>query len=222
MSGAAPVLVACPTFAGKAYALDAYLAAYEALEYEPRHLFMVDTTRGSDTFHRQLVDRGLDAMHVDPFPRWPLTLHLAWAWILKRAMDLGAPWVLSLEADIIAPPSTLAELVQNAVANDLELVLHPYPNRASVSAGGEQAELGCTLMTTSLLFSGLKAALNAPEGHFLLSMLDLSGDRWSRLTSPLVELVHLDGGGEDQWQFGGPDVRLRAASARTMGPLHPV
>jgi hypothetical protein len=40
-------LVACPTYAGKEYALEPWLAAFRALTYEAKHAYQVDNTRVS-------------------------------------------------------------------------------------------------------------------------------------------------------------------------------
>ena len=60
------VLVACPTYAGKEYALDAWVEGYRALDYEPKFAYQVDNTAISEAYFERIKETGIEATHVVP------------------------------------------------------------------------------------------------------------------------------------------------------------
>lgn len=157
------VLVACPTYAGKEYALDAWVASVRALEYpEPVHAYQVDNTRGSLAYFERVKRTGIEVSHLDPWPDWDRTFKRCWEEILHRAQDLDCYWVLSLEADNTLAPAGLRIMVDLALAGAAHLVTHSYPmHRSAAEASGTDPELfyynelGCALMSRSLLARAL-------------------------------------------------------------------
>lgn len=151
-------LVACPTFAGKEYALDAWLAACQAQTYEEKHLYQVDNTRVSMAYFELLRSKGVDCSHLTPWPDWDRTFFRCWQMILERARALGCYWIFSVEADNTPAPEALQTMVDIALYGKVHLVTHSYPmHKVAAEAAGlpEHSfyynELGCMLMSRSLL-----------------------------------------------------------------------
>ena len=152
------VLVSCPTFAGKEYCLDEWISMFHALDYDAKFAYQVDNTRISTAYFELLKSKGIDCSHLTPWPDWDRSFKRCWDLILKRAQDLDAYWVYSVEADNIPAPESLQVMVDMALYGNCHLVTHSYPMHASAArASGmpEDAwyynELGCMLMTRSLL-----------------------------------------------------------------------
>lgn len=170
MTGTGRVLVACPTYAGKEYALDAWAAGFRAMRDahpEPVYAYQVDNTnRALDPDLRylaRLTAAGIDASHLDPWNDWDRTFRRCWEAILDRARDLDCYWVLSMEADNVVAPEGLGIMVGIALAGACHLVTHSYPmHRSAAEASGADPEqfyyneLGCALMTRSLLARALE------------------------------------------------------------------
>jgi hypothetical protein len=152
------VLVGCPTFAGKEYSLDPWLAMFHALTYEAKHAYQVDNTRVSMGYFELLKTKGIDCTHLTPWPDWDRTFRRCWELILERAKALDCYWVYSVEADNIPAPESLTIMVSLALYGKCHLVTHAYPmHKSAAEASGipEDSwyyhELGCMLMTRSLL-----------------------------------------------------------------------
>jgi hypothetical protein len=194
------VLVACPTYAGKEYALEAWKAAYDALDYQPRYAYQVDNTRVSQAYYDRLVAAGIDATHLQPWPDWDRTFRRCWELILERATALDCYWVLSVEADNTPAPESLRLMVSLALQAKVHLVTHAYPMHASAArASGVPEdsfyyqELGCMLMSRQLLARALD---EYDEYGQMVIALEATNDRYMggrlKLTQ-LFEVGHLDG-----------------------------
>ncbi len=152
------VLMACPTYAGKEYALEPWLAGYRALTYQPVVAYQVDNTRVSHGYFERLKATGIDVTHLQPWPDWDRTFFKCWQLILKRAQELDCYWIYSVEADNVPAPESLEVMVNLALYGNLHLVTHAYPMHATAARASGipedswfYSELGCMLMTRSLL-----------------------------------------------------------------------
>lgn len=151
-------LVACPTYAGKQYALEPWLAAFNALTYPDKRAYQVDNTRVSQAYFNLLKSRGIDCSHLTPWPDWDRTFRRCWELILERAIELDCYWIYSVEADNIPAPESLEKMVNLALYGRVQLVTHAYPmHKVAAEAAGipENSfyyhELGCMLLTRRLL-----------------------------------------------------------------------
>jgi hypothetical protein len=151
-------LVACPTYAGKEYALEPWIKAYRALTYQAKFAYQVDNTRVSTAYFERLKAQGIDCSHLTPWPDWDRTFRRCWELILERARQLDCYWIYSVEADNVPAPESLEKMVNLALYGRVHLVTHAYPmHKAAAEAAGlpENAyyyhELGCMLLTRSLL-----------------------------------------------------------------------
>lgn len=194
------VLVACPTYAGKEYALTAWVEAYQALTYEPRFAYQVDNTRVSFAYHERLKAAGISTTHLTPWPDWDRTFKKCWELILARARELDCYWVFSVEADNTPAPESLQIMVDMALAGNCHLVTHSYPMHASsarASGVPEDSfyynELGCMLMSTSLL---QRAIDEYDEYGQMVIAIEATNDRYMggriKLTQRFT-VGHLDG-----------------------------
>lgn len=194
------VLVACPTYAGKEYALDAWVAGFRAMTYEPRAAYQVDNTRGTHAYFDRVVETGIDASHVEPWPDWDRTFKRCWDLILQRAQALDCYWILSMEADNIVAPEGLGLMVDMALDGACHLVTHSYPmHKSAAEASGVDPEtfyydeLGCMLMTRSLLARTLE---EYDEYGQMVIAIEATNQRYMggriKLTRRF-EVQHLDG-----------------------------
>ncbi len=194
------VLVACPTYAGKQYALDPWIAMFKALTYEPKHAYQVDNTRVSQKYFEVLKSKGIDCTHLTPWPDWDRTFYKCWQLMLKRAQDLNCYWVYSVEADNIPAPESLTIMVNLALYGNLHLVTHAYPMHATAARASGipedswyYSELGCMVMTRSLLerairdfeeYGNIAAAIFGTEQRYMGGYAKLMNR---------FEVKHLDG-----------------------------
>lgn len=198
--GRGRALVACPTYAGKQYALDRWLAGFHALTYEQKHAYMVDNTRVSPAYFELLRSKGIDCTHLTPWPDWDRTFLRCWELILERAKAIDAYWIFSVEADNIPAPESLDVMVNVALYGNCHLVTHAYPMHATAArASGipEDSwyyhELGCMLMSRSLLekalydfeeYGNMAAAIFGTESRYLGGYVKLTAK---------FKVEHLDG-----------------------------
>ena len=192
-------LLACPTFAGKEYALDRWIAGARAQTY-PCDLYTVDNTRVSLAYFDLLKSKGVDCSHLTPWPDWDRTFFKCWQMILERAKALDCYWVFSVEADNVPAPEALEKMVSLALYGNVHLVTHAYPmHAAAAQAAGipENSfyyhELGCMLMTRSLLE---RVVDEFEEYGQIVSAIFNTNDRYHggymKLTN-LFRVEHLDG-----------------------------
>jgi hypothetical protein len=194
------VLVGCPTYAGKEYSLDPWLTMFKSLTYSPKFAYQVDNTRVSTGYFDLLRSKGIDCTHLTPWPDWDRTFKKCWDLILRRAQELDCYWVYSVEADNIPAPESLEVMVNLALMGNCHLVTHAYPMHASAAqASGipENSwyyhELGCMLMTRSLLERALKEFEEYGNiAHSIFSTCDRYMGGYIKLTSRF-KVDHLDG-----------------------------
>jgi hypothetical protein len=195
-------LVAAPTYAGKQYALDEWIAGFNALTYEPKFAFMVDNTAVSHAYLKTIQSKGIKAIHLQPWIDKPFeyTFHRCWELICEEAKAQGAFWVYSVEADNVPAPESLEKMVSIARYGNVHLVTHDYPlHQTAAAASGMKGdeyyytEFGCMLMTTQLLERALE---NFAEFKSVALAIFNSNIRYrgghARLTHTF-DVQHLDG-----------------------------
>jgi len=181
------VLVACPTYEGKAYALNSWANAYHNLDYCHKSAFLVDNTAGSLDYMRHIRFLGLDCAHIEPMTHWWDTFDLCWTKIIEYAHEIGADFILSLEQDIIAPSPTI-EVMLLASGAKKAVVTQRYRPRGHDNCWYET--LGCTLMPTDLLYDA-RFALYTRFEIALFVLLRLRCYPLVRLRDH-IDLVHLE------------------------------
>jgi len=185
------VLVACPTYAGKEYALDPWIAAFRALDYEePRFAYQVDNTAVTRNYFELIRSKGIDCTHLQPWKDWDRTFLRCWQLILERAKALDCYWVFSVEADNTPAPESLRIMVEAALHARIHLVTHAYPmHESAAKASGLTGkefyyhELGCMLMSRRLLeraiedfeeYGQLVAAIFGTENRYMGGYLKMT------------------------------------------------
>lgn len=126
------ILVGCPTYVGKDYCREKYLAAYEALDWPAKDLYMVDTTYYEGTPNQKI----------------------AWGLEQLRQHFLMGSWdrLFLVEADVIIPPNALMELFKYDPEKKIDWLSHVYPHRnRSAPAHNWMSGFGCSLFSRKLL-----------------------------------------------------------------------
>ena len=199
-TGRGRVLVACPTYAGKQYALEPWLEAFRALTYPDKIAYQVDNTRVSLAYFNLLKSNGIDCSHLQPWPDWDRTFHKCWQMILQHAIDTDCYWIYSVEADNTPAPESLDVMINLALYGNVHLITHAYPmHSTAVQASGIPEtsfyyhELGCMLMTRSLL---QRSVDEFEEYGGIVSAIFNTNERYMggyiKLTNKFV-VGHLDG-----------------------------
>lgn len=194
------VLVACPTYAGKEYCLDAWIDCFDHLEYEDKVAYQVDNTRISKAYFETIRSKGIDCTYLQPWDDWDRTFRKCWELILQRAEELGCYWIYSVEADNIPAPESLKIMVDIALYGKLHLVTHSYPmhHTAADASGIEMSswyynELGCMLMSRSLLKRAIEDFDDYGQiVHAIFSTCDRYMGGYCKLTQCFT-VEHLDG-----------------------------
>lgn len=196
------VLVACPTYAGKEYALDDWIAGIKALTYQNLWMYQVDNTRGTLDYFNTLVEKGLKATHLEPWTDATMekTFHRCWELIFEEAEREGAYWIYSVEADNVPAPESLHMMLDMALYGKVHLVTQAYPmHMSAVKASGMKgdeffySELGCMLMSRQLLEKAL--TIYSEFNSVVLSIwnaVDRHHGGYCKLTNAF-EVKHLDG-----------------------------
>ena len=199
-TGKGKALIACPTYAGKEYALEPWLNACRAQTYPDASVYTVDNTRVSLAYFDLLKSKGIDCSHLTPWPDWDRTFFKCWQLILERAKALDCYWIFSVEADNTPAPEALEKMVDLALYGNVHLVTHACPmHKVAAEAAGipENSfyynELGCCLMTRSLLQRSLD---EFEEYGQMVSAIWRTCDRYHggymKLTN-VFQVGHLDG-----------------------------
>lgn len=194
------VLVACPTYAGKEYALDAWIEHYRALNYEPKSAYQVDNTRLGKNYFELIKSKGIDCTYLEPWPDWDRTFLRCWQLILERAQKLDCYWIYSVEADNTPAPESLETMVTLALLGKCHLVTHAYPmHKTAAEASGLDPqswyyhELGCMLVTRSLLERAIRDYDDYGNiAHAIFSSNDRYHGGHIKLTN-CFKVGHLDG-----------------------------
>jgi hypothetical protein len=152
------VLVACPTYRGKEYSLDAYVSAYNNFAYPYKGLFMVDNTGHDLKYYEHLQSLGIPCDHIPMDRDWQKTFAMSWKRILRAAKEGGYRWVASIEADNICPPLTLDIMLNVAGFARAVHVAHSYLwHQITIEHHLKEIDtsrligLGCNLFLTDLL-----------------------------------------------------------------------
>ncbi len=118
------ILVACPTYEGKAYCLEAYAAGVNALSY-PHDVLLADNSEGPD-YGRQLMDRGLPFITSPPHSSPQVRVTEARNALRARFLTGSSTHFFSVEKDVLPPPGIIEALLSHdkPVVGGLYLTLY--------------------------------------------------------------------------------------------------
>lgn len=194
-------LIFAPTYAGKAYCLDEWIAGCRAQTYEDKSIYTVDNSRGTLAYFKKIEATGVSCTHLEPWPDWDRTFRRSWELGLERAKEIGAYWFFSVESDNVPAPEALEVMINIALYGKLHLVTHDYPMHATAAkASGMREdswyyrELGCLLATVSLIERAIDEF--DENGGNIAASIFTSNQRYHggqcNLTNRF-EVLHLDG-----------------------------
>lgn len=214
------VLVACPTYLGKSYALEAYIRAYNAFTYPHRGLYLVDNTGTGLTYFEHLKSLKVPCEHIDPTVDFQETFAMCWKRIALHAAEQGYQWVASIEQDNICPPLTLDVLLNVAGYCRAVHVAHSYPWHKSQAGQGMLNGLGCNLISTEVLtaiFAQDKWFTNAIESE-IFEYPKLMGAPTVEVHN-LLKIEHLDdAAGAEYFHFAREKLPALGAAAAEWQP----
>lgn len=215
MSEKGKVLVACPTYAGKEYALQSWIDGFNALTYPDKYAYQVDNTMQGLQYFETLKSKGIKCSHVVPWTNSDMetTFHRCWELILEEALREDVYWIYSVEADNVPAPNSLEIMINIALYGNLHLVTHSYPmHQTAVKASGMNGdeffydELGCMLLSRCLLE---RALFIYPNFRNIAASIFAAAEKfrggWCKLTKTF-EVKHLDGYEMEYPQFATPSV----------------
>jgi hypothetical protein len=186
------VLIACPTYAGKRYAIVEFMEAYEAFEYPNRDMLLVDNTGDGGEYAKWLErEFHVGVQHIEPLLDFEDTFSACWKLITDYAVEHMYGWVLSLEQDVIGPPLLVDTLLNAATYVGAPFVTHTYPYHDDKP--GFYQGMGCTLMSTPLLVEAMKR--NEDFGIVEGAVYEVAKNHSHISLHELLPLTHLDGGG---------------------------
>lgn len=105
------VLIGCPTYKAKEYALEKYLAAIKELDYPNADLVLVDNS-DDDSYLKKLQSMGIDTIKVQKDADIRSTVAKCRNVLRKKALDEGYDYFFSFEQDLHSPsPGALHQLL---------------------------------------------------------------------------------------------------------------
>ncbi|MBI4441654.1 glycosyltransferase [Candidatus Woesearchaeota archaeon] len=104
------VLVGCPTYDGKLYCLEKYADGLKALTYPEKDILLVDNS-SSPFFAEHLKQRGIPVIHYGYDLATPRDRIIHCRNLLRKKVIAGYDYFLSLEADVVPPPSVIEHLL---------------------------------------------------------------------------------------------------------------
>ncbi len=109
------VLVGCPTYSGKKYALPRFVAALKKLDYPTYDILLVDNSEG-DEYKKELEKLGIPVVKGpstgDPMERITKSRNILRDKFIEGKYD----FLLSLEQDVTPPPDAIGKLMSRGVA----------------------------------------------------------------------------------------------------------
>lgn len=199
------ILVACPVNIVKDYSISEYISAYRSQTHKEKKLLFADNSL-NDWYFRYLKWKYPE---IDAIIRTPMesdltgTIDRAWEKIITFAYMRGIETIVSIEADIIVPP-TMLERMYKDILDGANVVCHYVPERGGRS---HMTSLGCVMFRRE----------NFPRGFSLKqstynfeSIMYVGTDKEYRLIDDLYDgIVHLDypDGGEELRRVWGDGYR---------------
>lgn len=105
------VLVGCPTYEGKRYCLQKYIAGLKALTYPSKDLLLIDNS-STPQFSKEIAPLGIPAVHAGYDLKTSRDRIIHCRNILrKKVIEDGYDYFLSLEADVAPPPDVIEKLL---------------------------------------------------------------------------------------------------------------
>jgi hypothetical protein len=160
------VLIAAPTAAAKDYCVDKYLDSLGLIGFcypNAKHL-LVDNTDDDGSHAQWLLAKGFDEVIAAPGREELIRILVTLAWeqvIIPYAWEHNFDYILSLETDIIAEPTTTGYLLNVAEQFDAAVVGHAYDRRKDprifplkYQNGLITQSLGCSLFRRDFIAPG--------------------------------------------------------------------
>lgn len=105
------VLVGCPTYEGKQYCLQKYIAGLKALTYPEKDILLIDNSP-TPQFSKEIIASGIPVIRAGYSLRTPRDRIIHCRNILrKKVIEEGYDYFLSLEADVVSPPDIAEKLI---------------------------------------------------------------------------------------------------------------
>jgi hypothetical protein len=204
------VLVACPTYAGCAYALREWAEAFHAFTYPNKGALMVDNSDENLHYTHLIRAQGIPAIYQ--WKRFNFlwdTLELSWRLIAEYAHEHDYDLIWSVEADVVCEPDALSKMVAKYLeVGPKAIISHRYHPRGldnpepppGAVINEEKLEqlkkecyfdtLGCTLFPTELAYKNRDHWMAIFEVEIYLQAQDHGYER--HRIGDLFEIRHLE------------------------------
>lgn len=96
------ILIGCPTYKGKEYALEKYLVMIKSLGYKNSDLLLIDNS-DDDSYYKKLKSKGIDVVRIKKSNDFRQTVAQSRNILRKRVLDNGYDYLFSLEQDLNSP-----------------------------------------------------------------------------------------------------------------------
>lgn len=183
------VLVATGTHTIKEYGLPRWVAAVNALTYQPVETLLVDNSPDLGLYNRWKAETGIIHLSIDgtPHQRIAISMETIRRYMLRANFDF---W-LSIECDIIAPPDTIETMLDWAASVPANWYCMPAPARHNPFLFSQN--FMCALFPRRLCeqisFNGAPAT-RATDGWFM-QQLDTLHLEWTSTPPRQLALEHL-------------------------------
>jgi len=126
------VLVGCPTFSGKDYCLDEYVARVKSLTFPNYDILLVDNSK-DESYCDKIRSFGLDCIHSEYFTGVKKRIANSRNLLRQKVLDEGYDFFLSLEQDIIPP----VDVIQRLILHQKRVVTGIYTRKVEAIVNGK-------------------------------------------------------------------------------------
>lgn len=151
------ILVSCPTYDGKEYSIERWVAAVNALDWPSKEILLVDNSETPGFFERWCHRVPMLRFTIHGTPEHKIAASMER--IRKYFLAGNFRWWFNVEADVIVPPDMIRLLL--GWGEQFDWLSHNYPNRCDQSK--PMSGFGCSLFSRNIMQESFDGC---PEGQY--------------------------------------------------------
>lgn len=140
------ILIACPTYEGKEYCFDKWIAAVKALDYPNKELLVVDNSPTLDFYNRWKNKVPMVHLELDLTPNRRIAASMEY--IRQQFLKSDAKYWFNVESDIMLPSQSLQFLLG---LGEFDWYEHHYPYRETPDGPHLLNGFGCTMFSKKVM-----------------------------------------------------------------------